>query len=260
MSQLAQQQQALLASLFDWPPDNDIKKIASYIDVTWTRGLKVYQSNAHVLAQRSLAAAYPVLVQLLGADSFDALARDFWHRCPPTCGDVAQWGADLDAFVRDNEQLAEEPYLADVASLEWALHLCASAADCEVDAMSFALLGEHDPDELHPLLAPGAAVMSSAWPVVSILSAHRDQHPGLDEVGQRLRAGVGESAVVWRAGLRPTQREALPGETPVLSALLKGQTLGQALECSAALDLDVWLTLAVQSGLLLGVRRTRGAP
>ncbi|APW45233.1 putative DNA-binding domain-containing protein [Rhodoferax antarcticus] len=95
MNRLAAQQQALLASLFDWPPDVAINNLASYADSTWARGLKVYQANGHALAQRALQAAYPVLAQLLGSESFAALAQDFWHQQPPQRGDIGQWGEAL---------------------------------------------------------------------------------------------------------------------------------------------------------------------
>ena len=129
MSALARQQQALLAALFDWPPEDAINNLAAYADMTSTRGIKAYQTNGHVLAERALQAAYPVLAQLVGLESFHALARDFWHTQPPLRGDVAHWGAGLPDFVAHNPQLGDAPYLADVASVEWAMHLASSAPD-----------------------------------------------------------------------------------------------------------------------------------
>ena len=254
MSSLAQQQQALLAMLFDWPNDDAIKNIAAYADSTWARGQKVYISNGHALACSALRAAYPVTAQLLGDESFEMLARALWHTHPPQCGDAAQWGGTLAAFIAGSEQLASEPYLADVATLEWALHTCAGAADGLVDAASFALLAEHDPSALLLLLSPGCISLRSAWPVVSIVNAHRQQHPALNHIGQMLREGVGEDALVWRHGLRAQMRLAQAGEAALVTALLNGQRLGGALDQAPALDISAWLPMAVQTGLLLGVR------
>lgn len=254
MSTLAQQQQALLAVLFDWPNDDASVNIAAYADPTWARGQKVYQSNGHALACHALRAAYPVLAQLLGDESFGALARAFWHAQPPVRGDAAQWGGKLPGWVRASDQLSTEPYLADVAALEWALHSAASAADGLTDASSFGLLSEHDPADLLLVLSPGCTTLCSAWPVVSIVNAHLHQAPALAQVGQRLRDGVSEDALVWRSGLRPMVREAQPGEVAFLDALLAGQTLAGALDGAADLDINAWLPMAVQTGLLLGVR------
>lgn len=264
-SLLALQQQALLDALFAWPRNSATNNLAKYIDSTGARGLLSYQTNGHELAQRALAAAYPVLVQLLGDDSFAALARAFWHAEPPQRGDLAQWGADLPDFVRGSEQLSNEPYLGDVARIEWALHCTAGSADRVAEPTTFALLMANDPADLQLVLAPGCVALRSPWPAASIVTAHLlADSSALATAGQKLNEGVAEDAVVWREHLRPRLREALPGEADFVSALqndagLAGN-LGGAVDAAPALDFAVWLPLAVQSGLLLGVKIASEAP
>jgi hypothetical protein len=253
MTRLARQQQVLLDALLTWPAEDAMKKIAAYATDTGARGLKAYQMNGHMLAERALLAAYPVLAQLLGGESFADLARALWHAHPPQRGDVACWGGDLADFVRSSAQLRDEPYLADVAQAEWALHQCGGASDCAPDLSTLALLTEQDPAQLGLLLAPGCAVVQSAWPVASLLTAHLYQTPSLATVGQQLRDGVAQDVVVWRAGLRPEVREAAPGEAAFLAALMRGCALSPALDASAALNFSTWLPAAVHSGLLLSV-------
>lgn len=251
---LRDQQQAMLAVLLDWPSEQAVNNIAPYQAHTWTRGLQAYQSNAHALAERTLQAAFPVLTQLLGEDSFGRLSRAFWHAHPPQCGDMAQWGDGLPAFVRASAQLADEPFLADVAGVEWWLHCCASASDQDVDAASFALLSSQDAAQLCLQLAPGCATLVSDWPVVSLVCAHLEQHPSLQEVGRLVRQQQAETAVIWRQGLRPRVRLAWPGETTLLQALLQGSSLADAMSQADTLDLSAWLPMAVQSGLVLAVQ------
>ena len=253
MTGLAQQQQALLDALFSGSNLNATKTIAACAIDTGARGLKAYKSNGHALAQRALAAAYPVVGQLLGDESFGELARALWHAHPPVRGDVAQWGAALAEFLRASPQLQDEPYLHDVAILEWALHRCATAANRAADLATLALLTTHDPDHVRLVLAPGCVVAQSHWPVVSILNAHLEQVPTFAAVGQQLRDAVAQDAVVWRAGLRPRVREAAPGEAQFLQALLQGKPLGPALDVAGMLDFGTWLPMAVASGLLLSV-------
>ena len=57
-----------------------------------------------------------------------------------------------------------------------------------------------------------------------------------------------------RSGLRPLVRQAQAGEAAFVAALLRGQTLGAALDQAPALDIGAWLPMAVQTGLLLAVR------
>ncbi|MBI2748186.1 MAG: putative DNA-binding domain-containing protein [Burkholderiales bacterium] len=252
---LARQQQVLLDALLAWPADDAIKKVAAYAVDPRARGLKAYQANGHMLAERALQAVYPVLAQLLGGESFADLARALWHAHPPTRGDVACWGGDLAAFVQTSAQLQDEPYLADVARAEWALHQCAGAPDASADLSTLALLTSEDPDQLTLALAPGCTALRCAWPVAAILGAHRDGKPSLQEAGALLRAGVAQDVLVWRAGLRPAVREAVAGEVDVVQALLDGASLGGALERAPALDFGQWLPMAVQTGLALAVVR-----
>lgn len=252
MSTLALQQAALLDALFVWPAEDAMKNIAAHTCDTGSRGLKAYQSNGHAMAERALAAAYPVLAQMVGEDSFADLARALWHAHPPVCGDLGRWGDALPAFVEASAQLQDEPYLADVARLEWCLHLCATVPDAAPDPASLALLTEHDPADLTLLLAPATAVACSAWPIASIVAAHLDGAPGFADVGAMLHAQVAQDAVVWREGFRSRSREAMPGEAGLLQALLQGQTLGQALATAASVDFAQWFPAAIQSSLVLG--------
>ncbi|QDL56569.1 DNA-binding domain-containing protein [Rhodoferax aquaticus] len=254
MNTLAQQQSALLGALFTWPADAAVQLLAGHADLTNARGLQVYQANGHMLAERALTAAYPVLAQLIGADSFAQLARALWHAAPPERGDVAQWGGAMAGFLSASEQLSDEPYLPDVARTEWALHRCAVQADATADLASIALLTTEDPDTLQLTLSSGCAAIRSQWPLASIIATHSNtESPDWAALTQRMRAQVAEDVIVWREGLRPRVREAQPGESDLLQALLGGHTLGQALDVAASLDFGAWLPLAVRTGLVLGV-------
>ena len=260
MSDLASQQQDLLQALFDWPVVDATELIAFGAYGTGARGLKAYQTNGHMLAERALLAAYPVVAQLLGRDSLADLARAVWHAHPPTRGDLAWWGDVLPAYLASSPQLQEEPYLADVAQVEWALHRSATAADALADPTSLTLLTTEDPDHLGLRLAPGCAVLRSTWPVASIMGAHVHGAPSLADVGAELRAGVAQDTLVWRCGLRPEFRQALAGEAVFVTQLHEGQTLGRALDASPALDFAQWFPLAIQSKLVLGAFILPSAP
>lgn len=262
MNTLAAQQQALLAALFDWPPQEAVIQLKAHATGTGAdpgRGLKAYQAHGHMLAERALRAAYPVMHQLLGESSFADLARAFWHTCPPVHGDIAVWGERLAEFVGQSVQLQGEPYLTDVARVEWALHRCASAPDREANVPSLALLTTEDPQALTLHLAPGVYAFSSTWPLASLLLAHLEHSPPLEEVGAQLRSHTPQDVVVWRVGFQPRLRQALAGEAILLQALHSDLALGPALDAAAGLDFSLWLPLAVQTGLVLGAGRLAAA-
>ena len=104
---LLEMQQALLRTLFDPPSAMDGE--ADFPMFTRGRGLKAYQANAHMLAERALQSSYPVMAQMFGDDSFGELARALWHAHPPKRGDMAQWGDALAGFVQADPQLQPEP-------------------------------------------------------------------------------------------------------------------------------------------------------
>lgn len=253
MSTLASQQAALLEAL--WAPRHaaamDRAAGAVAAGPLAGRGLRAYRSNARALAVRSLEAAYPVVAQLVGEEAFGFTAAGLWQAHPPQRGDLAQWGEALAGYLAQLPQLAEEPYLPDVARCEWAVHRAATAADASARLESFALLGECDPARLSLRLAPGTGVLRSAWPIASIVNAHVAGDPSLEEAGVRLREARGECALVWRHGLRPRVRECSEGEWRFLSALLYGVDLEQALAAAGDFDFSGWLAPAVQAGLLV---------
>jgi hypothetical protein len=256
---LAQQQEALLDALFAWPPQSAMKNLAAQAIDPGARGLKAYQTNGHMLAERALTAAYPVVAQLLGGESFGDLARALWHGHPPLQGDLALWGDALPAFLHISEQLQEEPYLPDVARAEWALHCAATAADVQPDPASLALLTTHDPAQLQLVLAPGCVVVESKWPLASLLLAHLQGQPSLAEAGAQVRARLPQEVVVWREGLRARVREAVPGEALCLRSVVDGQTLAHALDKAPQLDFSSWFPMAIQTALVLGVVFTGNA-
>lgn len=255
MSALARQQEILLDALFAWPAQDAMEKVASQVVRTGIRGLKAYQTNGHMLAERALLAAYPVVAQLIGTESFGDLARALWHAHPPVCGDLALWGDALPVFLQCSMQLHDVPYLGDVARVEWCLHGAATAADGVAEPSSLAWLTTDDPAELALVLSAGCAVIQSDWPVASIFSAHREGSPSFAEVGVLLREGLAQSVVVWRNGLRPCARLALPGECACLQALSAGRSLARALDDAPALDFGTWFPMAFQTGLVLAVSK-----
>jgi hypothetical protein len=225
------------------------------------RGLQAYQANGHALAERSLRAAYPVVEMMLGSDNFNALARDLWHSHPPTCGDLALWGDALSAFLTGNDALLDVPYLPDVARAEWAHHSAASAPDAAPDPASFARLGAGEANGLSLTLAPGTTVISSSFPLASLILSHRFEEPSLADAACLLQANTAESVLIWRNRLRPCLARVSPVEAALINSLRQGQDLPTALDAALAVQLDDaeifdfshWLTEAVTRGLVTGV-------
>src|SRR5690242_17624053 len=127
-----ERQQALLSSLLT-RDERGLQGWLSHAAARTQRGMQAYQANAGASAERALAASFPTVQALMGEESFAAMARAFWHANPPLRGDLAWFGEALPAFIADSEQLADVPYLSDVARLDWLLALAERAADAKTD-------------------------------------------------------------------------------------------------------------------------------
>lgn len=227
MSALAEQQRALLRAL--WAPRHQdaIAALGPHLaraDAQALRGLRAYRSHGRALAERALGAAFPTVREVLGDADFGGLARAHWLRHPPAGGDVAEWGGALADHIAAIPQLVDdEPRLADIARLDWALHRAASAADAEARPATLQLLVEEDPARIALQLAPGTACVA------------------------------GE--LVWRQGLAPRRRALAEGEAGFLEALLAHRSLAAALDAAPTFEFQPWLQAAVRDGLLLGAHR-----
>jgi Putative DNA-binding domain len=223
-------------------------------DAQLRTGLAAYRANAGALAERALAAAYPTVQQLLGEEAFAALARAHWHAQPPQAGDVALWGGSLPAYLAAARELAEEPYLPDMARLEWAVHEAERAADA-TPVQGLQMLATVDPDGCRLQFAAGTALIESAFPVASIWHAHRshaeDRFAGVREA---LAAGAAESVLVQRQGWRVQVTTLDAVTTRFSAALLAGRSLAVALQAGGdGFDFEAWLIGAVQQEQLLSV-------
>lgn len=227
---------------------------------TASEAVAAYRGNAAAIAQRALASAFPTVQQLLGDESFAQLARALWHHAPPVRGDLACWGEALPGWIEDDAQLAGEPYLADVARVDWAVHTIEQAADVDRTPAGLAMLAEHDPAQLRLRLRPGLALVSSRWPVVTIWQAHRRSDADrFAAVRAAFAAGVAEHALIARSGWL-AQVDALDaGAAAFTAALLRGVSLGAALEAAGdAFAFEPWLQRALTTPWLQTVERIEG--
>jgi hypothetical protein len=123
----------------------------------------------------ALAAAYPTVRQLVGADWFDACAARFVDRHLPRDGVLAGYGAGFAAFLADFEPARVLPYLPDVARLDRAWTEAHLAADAPV-LRPHGLAGytANDLLELRLVPHPAARWLSCATSAYTIWRRHRE--------------------------------------------------------------------------------------
>jgi hypothetical protein len=107
--------------------------------------LNIYRNTFVAGVTKALRLAYPAVHRLVGADFFDGAAGLFIAQCPPRAAWLDEYGAEFPEFLSNFQPAATLVYLADVASLEWAVSRALHAADAE--PLDLARLAALSPDE-----------------------------------------------------------------------------------------------------------------
>lgn len=211
----------------------------------------VYRNNVVISLIDALADTFPVVQQLVGADFFHAMAREYARRHPPTSSVMALYGQGFPDFIADFEPAASLPYLADVARLEWAYVCAFHAADADdLPAQALAELLSQ-PERLavtRLVFVPAVQLIRSHHAVVSIWRAHQ-----LDEDWSSVDPAQAESALVVRPELTVQVIPLSESAADFLYELMAGRSLGAAYErcaCNGTLDVAEIFSLLLHSRAL----------
>ncbi len=215
--------------------------------------LALYRANMVAAADKALSSAYPVIRQVVGAEFFHGLAREYQRGTPSTSGDLGEYGAAFDAFLAGFEHVQGMPWLPDLARVEWAAHRAYGAADApDWDAASLGAVEPGRQDAIRFQWSPSLAVVRSTWPVVRVWTIHQPGHDG--EFG--VEWDVPETALVARDGFVVTVAACAPADADFIEASLAGATLGDAAAATLAAHPD--FDLAALLGRALAARLVCG--
>jgi hypothetical protein len=201
--------------------------------------LRVYRHHVFESLGVALATTFSTVHALVGDDFFRGLARAFVERSLPTQPVLAEYGAGFPVFLADDRRARVLPYLADVARLDWALNLAFQApAGVGLTAAELAAIPAARLPDLRPVLAPGASLVSSPYPLDRIWSASQ---PGAAEGTVDLDGG-GAHLLVLRRPDDAAFVSLTAGEAAFVACLIDGNSLEAAsmaaLQADAAFDLS----------------------
>lgn len=218
-------------------------------------GFDVYRRNVHGTLRRTLAATYPACERILGERCFAALARNFAATHPSSNPDLNVYGEGFADFLQPytvgEHILAELPYLPDLARLEWLWQRAGYAEPApQFDRSAFAQALQTRPEKLRLLLAPGMALLQSAYPVVELRALNLRPNAALEVEG--LDAPVQWCICATARGPAIHTVDWLTYE--LLSACDRGVSLAclqQAANCDDTAVLE-WLAGSVERGWIAG--------
>lgn len=194
---------------------------------TSARRFNVYRNNVYAGLIGVIESRFPAVLNLVGDEFFKAMTRIFVDRAPPSSPVLIEYGDAFPDFVASFAPLADEPYLSDVASLEWRLHVARHAANSlALRPADLAVYLERDIHRLRFRFAPSVSLLQSPYPVFSLWRANTSAEPPREGT---VFLGV-ESVLVTRPEFAPQAIRLPQGSGPFVAALLAGRTLGEAAE------------------------------
>ena len=211
--------------------DSDAAEIAGQIVASSGRiaaadRVAVYRNNWREGFRKALAAGFPVIARLVGADYFRQLALEFLAAHPSRSGDLENIGAPYPAFLEHRFAHTEFAYLADVAALEWACQQVLLAADHPAaTADTLRSIERGACAELRFRLHPAARLLSSPFPISRIWLSNQPQ--AAPETID-LRSGA-EQLLVRYAPTGLELHRLRPGEYALAQFLATGTGLAEAL-------------------------------
>lgn len=220
------------------------------IRVTATRvpdsaGLKsrfdIYRNTRMTGLVAALQQIFPVVLQLVGEQAFNALARIYAQEHPPKSPYLFEYGDQFPALLRDRTELQALSYLCEVAKIEFAVLRATHAADTTPVREQLAALVE-TPAQLEQArfgFAPSFALLDMSFASGSIWLAHQQDPADLESINP----DQSEWVMISRPGYAVAVDRITAGEFEFISLLLQGWSVGAAL---AQVELDFDLILAFQ--------------
>jgi hypothetical protein len=224
-----------------------------------SRRFGVYRNNVYASLIEVLAGRFPVVTRLVGEEFFRAMARAYIKREPPRSPVLMRYGVSFPDFVASFTPAASVPYLADMASLEWAWHTAYHAPDAAPLPLAELAGIDARAEDTILTLHPSLGVVRSLYPIVSIFALNRQ---GGDVPPMRLEGS--EDSLVVRPSLEVELYRLPEGGASFVLALKEEKSLAEAAAIALAeanrFDLTANLALLIGSGAIVSFRAPRADP
>ena len=221
-----------------------------------TERLNIYRNNFLIGLGEALNTNFPVVRQMVGADFFAQAARAFILRAPPGKPCLFEYGAGFSEFLAELPDMAKLPYVAEMASFEFARIAAYHAA---VEALlTEAAIARIPPEKLADLpigLAKHVRLLPVRFPILDLWQAHQAPDPDLAAIDMSARP---HTLLVCRPHRTLVTQRIEPAATLFLSTAMRQTKLAQAAEaCGPNLSPDRLgqvISLALQHRLLVSRR------
>lgn len=213
--------------------------------------LQIYRHHVLTSLTDVLQTTFPVVCHLVDERFFRYAADAYIRQHPPTAPCLFEYGAHFPAFLATFPPCRHLEYLADVAQLEWALHVAwHTELHVPLDPAQLIGLVPHDVAQLRFQFNPAVTLLESPWPIDQIWRVHQadnELHTSID-----LNAG-GVSLEIRRWEDDVGFRRLDPAVYTFRSTLAAGQALARAAETALAVSQEFDCVTALHELLTDGV-------
>jgi hypothetical protein len=208
----------------------------------------VYRNNVTISLIRAMESNFPVVRRLLGAQYFAGLAREFVQGHPPQSPLMFHYGDAFADYLMSQEDLAEFPYLHDIAKLEQQMRLAYHEADAP--CLMTNMLTEVPEEALMQstfLPHPAMALVRSAFAIHTIHAANQG-----DNTTPVVDITESQSVLVTRPLHDIVLHRLDEAHFAFFEALNSGVPFGSAAEAAFEVDGSFDLTSAISLLLMSG--------
>jgi putative DNA-binding protein len=187
--------------------------------------VEIYADMYFYRLRDALKEDFGALCAVIGETGFHNLITDYLLVHPPSHFSLRWAGQHLPALLRTHVFSQRRPYLADLATLEWAILDAFDAPDAApLDAAELARVPAERWPTLHFELTPTLRLLHLDWPVHTLWEQTQRREPPFEPVPQPTALRV------WRQDFRVFHQPIDAAECSALTALAEGAAFADACE------------------------------
>jgi hypothetical protein len=198
------------------------------------RRLDVYANAYFERILGALAGDFPALRSVLGEKEFRHLTAEYLARHPSRTTNIDEVGQSLPAFLKTHPLSDKNPFLEDLARLEWELFLSIYTDSLPpFDPSAFARVPSDQWSTVSLVMDPALRVINTPWPVHQLWNRREDSDPLKNFPLTPQPIGIAvfwDSDGVWVQPLSLAETEALEGAK-------NGLPLGEMMNCMGSVSL-----------------------
>ncbi len=204
-----------------------IKQTTQSAKVSAEDRLGIYSSAYWLRLTEILENDYPGVKALLGEDEFQKMARGYIKTYDSPYYNVRWYGDQLSKYLSSTLPYSHHPYLAEMASFEWAMTLSFDAEDIDIASMDDVLtIGPSEWPTMIFQTHPGLQRLNLSWNIAITWNCVDAGH----EIKEPQKYEHLVPWLIWRSDLKIYFRSLETDEAFSLDSIIEGASFGEICE------------------------------